>query len=565
MMIEGGLTVIASAAAFSWPRLCSGFFSRVEQTFGKLARRQGLAVAAVGLTALILRLAILPLFPIPEPFVPDDFSFLLAGDTFALGRLTNPTPPMWTHFESIHISMQPTYMSMYFPAQGLILAAAKMLMGHAWFGILFVSALMCAAICWMLQAWLPPSWALLGGMLAVLRIGLFSYWINTYTGAGSIAALAGALVLGAYPRLMRTARLRYSFLLGVGGAVLALSRPYEGILLCLPVTVILLRWLFVGRNRPAAPLRLRIAAVPLALIVAAGIWMGYYDKRVFGSPLTPPYATNRAAYSVAPYWLWQSPRPEPDYRHKVMRDFYINYELPYLRAIHLLPFYLAPLLFKPMVAVWFFAGITLAPMLTMLHRAMLDRRIRVLVLCGLVWGVGTFIEMFLVPHYLAPFTAAIYAIGLQCMRHVRVWKAAGQPVGMTFVRLTVSLCVVLAVVRLFAEPLHISYAHWPGIAWNYEWSGPGQYGAARVRVEAQLKKLPGRQLAIVRYTPRHYLADEWVYNDPDIDSSKVIWAREMDAADNEELIRFYKDRKVWLVQPDERPALVTPYASSGQK
>jgi hypothetical protein len=131
---------------------------------------------------------------------PDDFSFLLAADTFAHGRLTNPTPAMWTHFESFHITMQPTYMSMYFPGQGLLLAAGKLLFGNPWFAVLMCSALMCAAICWMLQAWLPPGWALLGGILAMLRLGLFSYWVNTYTGGALITALGGALVLGALPR-----------------------------------------------------------------------------------------------------------------------------------------------------------------------------------------------------------------------------------------------------------------------------------------------------------------------------------------------------------------------------
>ena len=138
----------------------------------------------------MLRLAILPFCPIPLPFVPDDFSFLLAADTFAHGHLTNPTPAMWTHFESIHISMNPTYMSMYFPAPGLVLAAGKVLFGHPWFGLLCVTALMCASICWMLQA-LPPGWALLGGILAILRLGLFSYWINTYNGGASIASHLG--------------------------------------------------------------------------------------------------------------------------------------------------------------------------------------------------------------------------------------------------------------------------------------------------------------------------------------------------------------------------------------
>jgi hypothetical protein len=53
--------------------------------------------------------------------------------------------------------------------------------------------------------------------------------------------------------------------------------------------------------------------------------------------------------------------------------------------------------------------------------------------------------------------------------------------------------------------------------------------------------------------------DEWVYNAPDIDGAKVIWAREMDEGKNRELIQYYKDRKVWLIQPDIQPAELTPY------
>ncbi len=51
---------------------------------------------------------------------------------------------------------------------------------------------------------------------------------------------------------------------------------------------------------------------------------------------------------------------------------------------------------------------------------------------------------------------------------------------------------------------------------------------------------------------------------PDIDSSKVVWAREMDRADNLELMHYYADRKVWLVEPDTLPAVVAPYPVPGQ-
>ena len=167
-------------------------------------------------------------------------------------------------------------------------------------------------------------------MIAVVRIGLFSYWIDTYSGGGAIAALGGALVLGALPRFMKTARMRYGMLMAVGAVLLATSRPYEGILLCLPVAVVLGDGLSLERTGHRLRLLVRRTVLPLAVLIAGAAWMGYYNYRAFGSPLTPPYTVNRATYAVTPYYAWQSPRPEPVYRHKVMREFYVGVELGHI-------------------------------------------------------------------------------------------------------------------------------------------------------------------------------------------------------------------------------------------
>jgi hypothetical protein len=560
--LEGSMTLLALILSFAFPGLGARWFSAVERAFGKLARRRGVAAALVGATALLLRLALLPLSPIPQPFTPDDFSFLLSADTFAHGRLANPTTALWTHFESIHITMVPTYASMYFPAQGLVLAAGKVLTGHAWYGLLVITALMCAAICWMLQAWLPPGWALLGGMLAVLRLGLFSYWINTYTGGASVAALGGALVLGALPRLMRTTRQLDAFLLATGIALLMISRPYEGLLLCLPVAGMLVHWMLAGKNRPAPGLLMRRAAGPLALIAVAASWLGYYDFRAFGNPLTPPYKLDRAQYAVEPYWAWQAPRPEPIYRHKTMRDFYVKQELPIVTDFHAPGGMVSQTIFKPVHALQFFANIALLPPIFMLRRVLVDRRMRFLVLCLAVLSAGMLLEIVLLPHYLAPFTAAFYTIGLQCMRHLRVSTLQGKPVGASLVRYLVLICALLTPIRAFAGALHLQLADWPPSAWTANWYGSHQLGEPRARTLAALEALPGKQLAIVRYSPRHNPVWEWVYNDADLQNAKVIWAREMGSADNQQLFQLYKDRHVWLVEPDNAPIGVSPYPSA---
>lgn len=554
-LIEGALTALAVAISFGWPKFGAGWFAPAERVFARLAHKPRWAVAAVGLSALLLRIAILPWHPAPLPFVPDDFSFLLAANTFALGRLSNPTPAMWIHFESFHIDMFPTYASMYFPGQGLLLAAGKILLGHPWYGVLIAGSLMCAAICWMLQAWLPPAWALLGSFLAVIRIALFSYWTNTYHSAGALTALGGALVLGALPRLTSAPRRRYSLAMAAGFAILALTRPYECMLLSIPVAVQLGRWLLFAKNRSKVAVFFHCAAPALALVLAAAAWMGYYDDHVFGSALTLPYSVNRATYAIAPYFIWQSPRPEPAYHHEVMRQFYRDKELVPFNKIHSLSGFVPQTLLKPIRAIVFFAGVAFLPALFFLPQAFADRRIRFPVLCLAVLAAGMTIEAFMFPYYMAPFTAAIYVVGLQALRRLWHWRPGAQHVGRTMVRLTVIVALLMAALRPFDRVLHFQ-----PITWSGDWYGPDQIGRVRAAVEQRLEQLPGSQLVIVRYSRQHNPLDEWVYNAPDIDHSKIIWAREMNAASNLELTRYYKDRTVWLVEPDNDPINLSPYS-----
>jgi hypothetical protein len=66
----------------------------------------------------------------------------------------------------------------------------------------------------------------------------------------------------------------------------------------------------------------------------------------------------------------------------------------------------------------------------------------------------------------------------------------------------------------------------------------------------------------VRYAAGHSPHDEWVYNAADIDESPIVWARDMGAAQNEELMRYYGRRKAWLVEPDRNPSGVIPYKNA---
>ncbi len=242
------LVAVLIVATYFLRTFPSGWFQAVEKYLSRLARRRALAVLFVGALALAVRVALLPNLPIPQPGTHDDFAYLLMGDTFAHGRMANPTHPMWIHFESLHIIQKPTYGGMFYPGQGLVLALGQVIGKHPFVGVWLCAGAMCAVICWMLQGWLPPGWALLGGLLAVMRLATFTYWGNSYSG-GALAAIGGALVLGALPRIKQRRRPREALLLGLGLAILANTRPYESLFFGIPIGVAALVWI-AGKEAP---------------------------------------------------------------------------------------------------------------------------------------------------------------------------------------------------------------------------------------------------------------------------------------------------------------------------
>lgn len=59
---------------------------------------------------------------------------------------------------------------------------------------------------------------------------------------------------------------------------------------------------------------IRVNLPMLAILAVAGAGMGYFS-RFKENPLQLPYSFYRSTVTMAPHFIWQSPRPQPVYRH----------------------------------------------------------------------------------------------------------------------------------------------------------------------------------------------------------------------------------------------------------
>jgi hypothetical protein len=538
------LTVALLLLALWKPTLGSAAFRKIESSLSRWAERKALAVCLMFIAIVAIRTAVLPLLPVPIPGIHDEFSYLLMADTFSYGRLANPTHPMWMSFETFHVNWFPTYSSMYPPAQGFVMAIGQLL-GNPWIGVLLSDAAMCAAILWMLQAWMPARWAFLGGVLAALNLGIASYWMNSYWG-GAVAGAGGALVLGALARIRRRASVGSALLLGLGVAILANSRPYEGFVFCVPAGVWVLGWLS-GRikSRDSAGARIRNVFVPLGGVVVLTLaFIGYYNLRLTGNALLFPHVLNTRTYHSTPLFLWEHLKPEKTYNNEQFEDFYNGWEREdYHTTWKDARDVTAEKIARMGVEFFWPAALFLVPALPFAFR---DRKMRLLVVTFFVCLAGVFSVIWSAPHYAAPLTCVIYALLVQAVRHLRVMKWNGRPVGVALSRALIVLLLLetgVNVARGACDPL-----------W---WTCTGD--SSRIAIIKQLLETPGKHLIVVRYSEDHNIHDEWVYNGADIDGSKIIWARELDADQNAKLFAYFKDRQIWLVEPDLDNTEIKPY------
>ncbi len=578
---------------------CGRTCARLEAAWRRASRHRVLSMLVPGLLVIVLRLALLPLIPVPAPEIHDEFSYLLGAETFAAGRLTNPTPDAWQHFETFHVNLRPSYHSMYPPAQFLFPALGILLAKNAWIGVLLGVAVMCSAITWMLQGWAPAHWALLGGLWAALRFGIFSYWVNSYWG-GAMAATAGALVLGAVARILRScrqgtptsqiqastpmsqrrahrgpqacrgprkatplqrsiyatsSRVKDGVLLALGLVLLANSRPLEGLLFSLP----LLGYLVVRIVRCDPGLRGKLLsriALPAGLLLLAGAaWMAYYDSRTVGNPWTMPYMVNHAEYHVSKPFLGQARNPIPAYRHDSMRRFYVIHELPdYLDSQSFWGVRQIVARNAAIVYVFFFCPVgllMLAGWLRLLRPASTRATTARVGVSGLAQSmIAVSAVAAVVPslaglwpphgHYAAPATGAFIFVGLVGLRLLRMAKVRGARIGLALSRAVVILLAIALLAAASAkimDPFELNAA-----AKN----SPLPLRIERERIESQLSRSEGQHLVIVFYGPKDIPGEEWIANKPDPRSAKIIWARDMGTAKNEELLRAYPGRHVWL-------------------
>ena len=530
--------------------------NRIEAVLRRLARHPRWCGAVLCGLVIALRLALLPLHPVPTGSGADDFSYLLLGDTFAHLRLANPVQPMHEFFETNFVLQQPSYSSIYPAGQGIVLALGQALFHQPWAGVLLSMALLSGLCYWMLRGWLSPPWALAGGLLAVCEFGPLNSWMNCYWG-GAVSGVAGCLVFGALPRLATETGLLVrrgaAILLGLGMGLEMLTRPYESIFLAASIMIFLLPHL---RRRVEWPSLARIAlSVALGLLPPVALLLAQ-NHAVTGSWTTLPYSLSRYQYGIPTTFTFQA-LPIPHNTLTAVQELYFDGQSAAHGDGETVGRYVSRLADRAHFYLFFLEAPLLIAVLFLwpLRRQF---RVRWIVLTVALFALGCNFYPYFFPQYIAAETSLFLLAALIGLERLAQWRPGGRRAGRVAASAILLLCA--------AHFLFWYSVHALGDEKTLRTLVPQETDAGinfgdpegRIAINRRLAAAPGKQLVFVRYFATHGY-HEWIHNAADIDASRVIWALELTPQENETLERHYSDRKVWLLEPDADPPRLMPY------
>ena len=517
----------------------------------------------------------------PEPRVQDEFSYLLAADTFAHGRLANPTPPAWPALQSFHVLLVPTYASKYPPGQGLALAAGQVTAGLPIAGGWLATAALVAAAGWAAAGLLPPAWAVGTAVLVALHPQVIE-WSQTYWG-GEVAATGGALVLGGWARLTKSPGQASTDIdaRAATGRTVRETQPqrheagHEGQKsrgeeaeagppsARLPLRVLRVpfapSWSSARTSDGRTPASVigRQSRVPSALLgVGLGVLLNSrpYEGAAFAAVVVLDLLRQRprsllpAAVALLPIVAWTGVY-NASVTGRPWRLPYLAYEDQYAAAPPLL--FASPRPVPPRIP----ASMRAYAEQVELPHDLAQRTVHgfATTAAGKVWFLAT---ATLPSPWLWPL-AALAARAAWRDRRLRVVAAALiatllATLASNWTRTQyVAPATAAAAVLLAAGAAGVARPLWAAavVATALLPFGPVPPGPRfqRDQLVAALDQEPGRQLVLVRYGPDHRPDDEWVYNTADPPSAKVVWARDGDdtGVTADQVRAAYPGRAIW--------------------
>lgn len=534
--------------------MADGFISKAKTVKSLISHYDFLIVVLLFASVWILRLIDLTTYPVPVPTVHDESANYLGAKTFALGRLTNPTHAFLNDsLAEIYVLPEPTRMMKYQPMMAGFMALGIVVFGHAYWGVVLLVSLAVAASYWAMRGWAEKTTSIFFSVFLLFMLRAPHYWINSYWG-GAHALLGSFLLIGAYPRIIYNKEYGSLWVATLGTSVLLLSRSYEGALLTLSFFICAIVTIWHKFKKEEIIIFFKKASVPIIIVGGACLlFQLYYNKTITGNYLTLPYAQYQIERDTAPVFWFLSQHKERTSEHFAIKGTQDWQAKPlntnhWIQVLLYFPGTLVSILGKNYF-IWSyitkitFIIIVLYPLA--LYFILKERKYITLHICLLVQAIGyMMITWLFISHYLTTFFSllsvliALYLRDLYINTHRKYYFKA--------------IYIPIFIMFLISSPGET----FSNIDYSLEQSN------LRQSIIAELNKKPGKHLVMV---DQHLEYKEgtgdysFVYNEPDIDDSNIVWAWYLSPEQNRKLLDYYKDRKVWYIETYREKRLI-PYA-----